>query len=181
MRNKLVVLSCALCTGLFFSLTSCSEKGKTVTTEPAINLADLDTAVSPAQNFNEYANGGWKKTHPIPAEKSRYGSFDQLGDKTEEQVRTVVLDAANKTNEPGTIAYKIGTMYNLGMDTAKIAQQGLTPLKPYFDDIAAIKTPEDVQKTLATFEMYGFTILMTMTMRKNFVQNMLITLPKCLV
>lgn len=157
MKNKLVVLSCALCAGLLFSMTSCNEKSKTETAEPAINLADLDTTVSPTQNFNEYANGGWKKSHPIPAEKSRYGSFDQLGDKTEEQVKTVVQEAANKTNEPGTVAYKIGTMYNLGMDTAKIEEQGLKPLKPYFDDIAAIKTPADVQKTLATFETYGFT------------------------
>jgi len=86
----------------------------------SIDLADLDTTVSPAADFDSYANGGWKKRFPIPDEKSRFGSFDLLADSGELQVQTLITEIASQKQDPGTIGQKIADFYNTGMDTAKI-------------------------------------------------------------
>ncbi|MBC8006344.1 MAG: M13 family peptidase, partial [Verrucomicrobia bacterium] len=67
----------------------------------SLDLADLDTLVSPAADFDQYANGGWKKRFPIPDEKSRFGSFDLLADTGEVQVRTLISEIAGKNQEAG--------------------------------------------------------------------------------
>lgn len=121
----------------------------------SIDLADLDTTVSPAADFDTYANGGWKKRFPIPDEKSRFGAFDLLADTGEVQVQTLITEIATKNQEQGTIAHKIGDFYNTGMDTAKIESQGLAPIQPLFDQINAIQTKEDVMKVVADFHTRG--------------------------
>ena len=121
----------------------------------SIDLADLDTLVSPAADFDNYANGGWKKRFPIPDEKSRFGSFDLLADTGEVQVRTLISEIASKKQEPGTIGQKIAYFYNTGMDTSKIEAEGLAPVQPLFDQVSAIQTKEDVMKVVADFHAKG--------------------------
>jgi putative endopeptidase len=121
----------------------------------SLDVADLDTLVSPAADFDAYANGGWKKRFPIPAEKSRFGTFDLLADTGEVQVKTLINEIATKKQESGTIGQKIADFYNTGMDTAKIEADGLKPLQPLFDQINAIQTKEDVMKTVADFHTKG--------------------------
>lgn len=121
----------------------------------SLDLADLDTLVSPAADFDQYANGGWKKRFPIPDEKSRFGSFDLLADTGEVQVRTLISEIASKKQEPGSIGQKIADFYNTGMDTAKIEANGLAPVQPLFDQINAIQTKEDVMKVVADFHTKG--------------------------
>jgi len=100
-------------------------------------------------DFDNYANGGWKRRFPIPDEKSRFGSFDLLADTGEVQVQTLITEIATKKQEAGTIGQKIADFYNTGMDTAKIETEGLTPVQPLFDQINAIQTKEDVMKVVA--------------------------------
>ena len=121
----------------------------------AIDLANLDTTVSPAADFDNYSNGGWKKRFPIPDEKSRFGSFDLLADTGEVQVKTLITEIASKKQETGTIAQKIADFYNTGMDTAKIEANGLAPVQPLFDQISAIQTKEDVMKVVSDFHSKG--------------------------
>ena len=121
----------------------------------SLDLADLDTLVNPAADFDNYANGGWKKRFPIPDEKSRFGSFDLLADTGEVQVQTLVTEIATKQQDPGTIGQKIADFYNTGMDTAKIQAEGLAPVQPLFDQISAIQSKEDVMKVVADFHSKG--------------------------
>lgn len=121
----------------------------------SLDLADLDTSVSPAADFDNYANGGWKKRFPIPDEKSRFGSFDLLRDTSEIQVQTLITEIATKKQEPGTIGQKIGDFYNTGMDTTKIETDGLAPVQPLFDEINAIQTKENMMKVVADFHSRG--------------------------
>ena len=74
-----------------------------VPTNKSIDLADMDTTVNPAADFDAYANGGWKKRFPIPDEKSRFGAFDLLADTGEVQVQTLITEIATKNQEPGTM------------------------------------------------------------------------------
>ena len=88
---------------LLGSLSCRQESPKTKT----IDLADLDKSYSPAADFDNFANGGWKKRFPIPNEKSRFGSFDLLADTGEVQVQKLVTEIASNKQQPGSIALKI--------------------------------------------------------------------------
>lgn len=144
--NRLILIS------LLAGSMACTQEAPK---NKSLDLADLDTLVSPAADFDQYANGGWKKRFPIPDEKSRFGTFDLLADTGEVQVRTLINEIATKPQEPGTIGRKIADFYNTGMDTAKIEANGLTPLQPLFDQINAIQNKEDVMKVVADFHTKG--------------------------
>lgn len=120
-----------------------------------IDLADMDTSVSPVADFDNYANGGWKKRFPIPAEKSRFGSFDLLADTGEVQVKNLITEIASKKHAAGTVAQKIADFYNTGMDTVKIEAEGIKPIQPLLDEVGAIKNAADVMKVVAEFHTKG--------------------------
>lgn len=120
----------------------------------AINLADMDTTVNPGADFDNYANGGWKKRFPIPDEKSRFGTFDLLGDTGEVQVQRLIDEIAAKKQEPGSIGQKIADFYNTGMDTAKIEEEGLKPVQPMFDEISSIQNTSELMKVVADLQAH---------------------------
>ncbi|MDR2907528.1 MAG: M13 family metallopeptidase, partial [Bacteroidales bacterium] len=97
-------------------LASCSNK----TNMDGLDLTNLDPAVSPADDFYQYATGGWQVKNPMPDEYSRYGSFDKLAEDNQKTVRSLIEDLSKQTNEKGSNADKIGTLYALGMDTARL-------------------------------------------------------------
>lgn len=129
--------------------TSCQTHK--VQTNDAIKKADMDLSVNPAEDFDNYANGGWKKNHPIPEDKARFGSFDELADLGQKQVRDLVKELAAKKHEQGTVAQKIADFYNSGMDTANIEKNGLKTLQPFFNKIAAVKNKQQLQALIADF------------------------------
>ncbi len=131
---------------------ACNQEGPKL---KAIDLADLDTTVNPATDFDNYSNGGWKKRFPIPDEKSRFGSFDLLADTGEVQVQKLITEIASKKQEAGTIGAKIADFYNTGMDTAKIESEGLAPVKPLFDEIDGIQNKEDLMVEVAKLHTGG--------------------------
>jgi putative endopeptidase len=137
---------------LFASTTGFSgteEKAK------AIDRADMDLSINPAADFDNYANGGWKVNNPLPADKSRFGTFDKLRDVAEKQLQTLFTKVTSEDHEFGTVGQKIADMYNMGMDSATIEKQGAAPLKPYLDEIATIKTIDDFQAMLARYQAEG--------------------------
>jgi putative endopeptidase len=144
--NRLVVMT------LLMGSMACKQE---IPKSKSIDLADLDTTVSPAADFDNYANGGWKKRFPIPDEKSRFGSFDLLADSGELQVQTLITEIASQKQDPGTIGQKIADFYNTGMDTAKIERDGLAPVQPILDQIDAIQTKEEVMKVVADLHTKG--------------------------
>jgi putative endopeptidase len=120
----------------------------------AIDKDNMDLTVSPGDDFNQYANGGWMKNNPIPEDKSRYGTFDELMDKNEKQLRELVEDIARTEHEDGTVAQKIATYYNSGMDTVTIEKEGIDVLEDEFGRIDKINTTQDVQKQLSYFHSH---------------------------
>jgi len=115
----------------------------------------IDSSFNPADDFFHFANNGWMKKYPLPDDESRYGSFDQLAKETSEKVQTLVEELASAIHAQGSIEQKIGDFYAMGMDTATINSQGLNPLKPEFEKIAAIQSMEDVQSQIAYFHLHG--------------------------
>ena len=100
-----------------------------------IDLKGMDTSIAPGDDFNAYANGGWIKATPIPADKSSYGSGAILVDETRKRLQALLQDSATAQTPDGR---KIADYYSTFMDEATIESKGIAPLKPELAEIAAI-------------------------------------------
>jgi predicted metalloendopeptidase len=111
---------------------------KAPTPVAGIDLAGMDKSVAPGDDFNAYANGGWIKATPIPADKSSYGIFTMLADETRKRLLALIQESAKAGSAEGEKTRKIGDFYSSFMDEAAIESKGIGPLKPQLDAIAAI-------------------------------------------
>ena len=102
-----------------------------------ITLANMDTTAIPGNDFYQYAGGGWMAANPLKPEYSRYGTFDALGEKSQEQMKDLINEIAKKTNQQGSIAQKISDLYSLAMDSARLNKEGAAPLLPYLEKVKA--------------------------------------------
>ena len=114
----------------------------------SIDLANLDRTISPAVDFDQFANGGWKAANPIPAAYSRWGAFDELAERNRQAVRTILERAAAAKN-PDAIERKVGDFYASAMDEAAIEAAGLKPVEPELARIDAIASVADAQAAIA--------------------------------
>ena len=120
-----------------------------------IHADNLDTSVNPVDDFYQFACGGWMQNHPLDAEHSRYGAFDVLAEENQKQLRTIIDSVSAATNEAGSIADKIATLYNMGMDSVTLQQQGAEPIKPYMNEIAALRSRDDLRKAMYRLQRMG--------------------------
>lgn len=133
-------------------MAGCKEKTKTTGKEAAYHAIDagmLDSTIKPGDDFYKYVNAKWIASNPIPADKSRFGTFDMLDDNSLNTLRTVMEDASKANAAKGTNTQKVGDFWSSAMDTVSINKAGIEPLKPYLDQINAIANTDDVIKTLA--------------------------------
>ncbi len=120
------------------------------------DLANLDRAVSPCDDFYQFANGGWMKKNPIPAAYPRWGAFTILQEHNQDVLRTILDEAAkDKSAKPGSNWQKIGDFYSSCMDDTQIEAAGLKPLDPEFDRIAQIKDAATLQAEVARLQNEG--------------------------
>lgn len=134
----------AVATLAFAMLTSCAGQKEAKSTS-GINLANMDTTVSAGTDFFRYACGGWNDAHPLTAEYSRYGTFDELFENSQTQLRELIEGlAAQKNNQAGSAAQKIGDLYNMAMDSVTLNKQGAEPVKAMLDKIAGLKDKSEI-------------------------------------
>ena len=134
----------AVATLAFAMLTSCAGQKEAKSTS-GIDLANMDTTVAAGTDFFRYACGGWNDAHPLTAEYSRYGTFDQLFENSQKQLRELIEGlAAQKNNPAGSAAQKIGDLYNMAMDSVTLNKQGAEPVKAMLGKIAALKDKGEI-------------------------------------
>lgn len=109
-----------------------------------IDVQFMNKDVKPQEDFFLYVNGQWLEQTQIPADKSRWGSFDELRDSADKQVLAIIQTLATKAADAGSDEQKIGDFYRSYMDIATLDQLGLTPLNAGFERIAAVKTHADL-------------------------------------
>jgi putative endopeptidase len=97
-------------------------------------------------DFNAYVNASWIAANPIPPDRTRWGAFDALAEKSLNDQHTIVEKAAENAGgaELGSIEQKIGFLYTAGMDEAAINAAGFDPIKPKLAEIDALQGPDDV-------------------------------------
>lgn len=100
-----------------------------------VDRANLDEKVRPGDDFYQYACGGWMAANPLPAEFSRFGTFDQLGELNRKQVYDLVMGLDPKKAAKGSNEQKIGDLFAMGMDSVTLNSQGASPV---LSDIALI-------------------------------------------
>jgi putative endopeptidase len=113
------------------------------------DVAGMNKAVLPGNDFYDYANGTWAKDTTIPSDEAGYGAFNVLADLSRERTRDILESAKDDPNS------KIGTAYSTYLDTAAINAKGLTPIKPWLDTINALDSKAGYPALLAEADRNG--------------------------
>ena len=108
----------------------------------------MNPQISAGENFYEYAGGGWMKSHPLTAEYARYGVFHELDEKNREQIKELFAQLSSLKHAPGSVGQKVTDLYNLAMDSVRLNNEGVNPLKQDLLEVNQIKKA-DLTKALA--------------------------------
>ncbi|MBL8548773.1 MAG: M13 family metallopeptidase [Hyphomonadaceae bacterium] len=134
-------------------LAGCATKAPTqappAPTPPAIgtfgiDLSARDLTVQPGADFFKYCNGTWLASNEIPADRTRWGAFDMLAAKAEQDVKAIVEEVAASGGAAGTNAQKIADYYNAFLNQDEITAKGLAAASQELQQIEAIRTHADV-------------------------------------
>ena len=145
MKTKLLLVASLFIAG--------SATAQTLST--GIDPANLDTSVPPGDDFFQYAAGGWMKTHPLDSEHPENGAFVDLSEQNTLRIQELILQYAGTPQEKGSLGQKIGSLYNLRMDSVRLNREGWTPIKPVLERIAAIKDRKEYQLVTAQIDRRG--------------------------
>jgi predicted metalloendopeptidase len=138
---------------LIFSVSFC---GYAQNETRGINLNFMDKSVKPSDNFFRYVNGTWLDQTDIPADRTRWGSFDELREKTDKDMMLILKEALNNPSYTAeTDQGKALNLYRTIMDTVTRNKQGIKSLKPYLEKINAVKNVADLKKLLTEMETQG--------------------------
>ena len=110
----------------------------------------MDTSVKPGDDFDEYVNGKWNETAQLPADRTRWGSFIELSELSQQRMHAIMDDLLSTDAAPGSDAARVGAAYRAFMDTDAINAAGLAPVQPYLAKIFAAQTPQDLAALFGT-------------------------------
>ncbi|HEV8507530.1 MAG TPA: M13 family metallopeptidase [Chitinophagaceae bacterium] len=148
-----------LLTAVLVAVSSCDTKVKNSSTKKDFLAENLDTTVSPAADFFQYANGGWIKKNPIPNDQATWGIGNLVNEENLNRLKGINEKAATANAAKGTADQKIGDFWKTAMDSTKIEQLGLKPLQPWFDKINAITDVKSLITTVAELKKTGSSTL----------------------
>jgi len=132
-----------------------ATKDSVVTEVKSLEFEYMDTTVAPQDDFYQFACGTWLKENPIPEEESRWGSFNEIDEKNNSTLNTILETSEQNPGEKGSASQLIGDFYATYMDTIKRNELGAAPLMPFMDEIDLIASKEDLTKELAQLHNVG--------------------------
>lgn len=130
--------------------------GVNAQSKSGLDLSNLDKSANPADNFYQFATGGWQASHPLPAAYSRYGSFDMLQENVNKQVNTILTDLAKKKYKDGTTERKLSDFYKLAMDIKRRNQEGVAPVRPLLDEIESATSLDALRNLQLKYAKFGY-------------------------
>lgn len=153
MKRKALLLSLV---SLVFAATGVMAQ----TLSSGIDLNNLDRSVRPGDDFYHFAAGGWLKSHPLDAEHSDNGAFTDLYELNQKRIQDIILQYAGSPQKQGSLEQKIGSLYNLMMDSTRLNREGWTPIKPTLKKIADIRNKKEYQLVTAALDRNGENTMM---------------------
>ncbi|MEZ5293211.1 MAG: M13 family metallopeptidase [Vicinamibacterales bacterium] len=109
-----------------------------------VDLSAFDRSVRPQDDFNRFVNGTWMKYTAIPADKSSWGSFVELSDRSDAALKDIIESVSKGAPKPGSTEQQVADFYLSFMDTNRIEALGTEPLGPELKSIAATTVPADL-------------------------------------
>ena len=127
-----------------------------VAKEPGINVKFMDKTIKPNDDFFRFVNGTWLNNTDIPADRTRWGSFDELRQRTDNDALAILKEAAvNPVYKSNTDQGKAVNLYKSILDTIGRNKLGINPIKPFLKKINAVKNTKDLEALLIEMEPYG--------------------------
>ena len=145
---------------LIFALSLTATMSASAQGTAGIDRANMNLSVKPGNDFYEYAIGGWRKAHPLDAEHARNGSFTDLDEMNQKRILELIQEYSSKPQAQGTLGQKIGSLYNLAMDSVRRNREGATPLQPVLKKIADIQNRRDYQLVTSQLDARGISCMM---------------------
>ena len=136
------------------SLWAVHATAQTVQPIKYIDKANMDLSIKPGDNFYQYANGSWLKNNPVPASKTRWGSFDQLRENSTLRLQMLLQDAV-KNRDVDRRNQIIGDFYLSGMDSLEIEAKGYQPIQPLLNEVSALTDLKSLIGEIATIRTIG--------------------------
>ena len=147
---------------LFSTLLFCSLAIMTANDSLAQNaqlhgypVDNMNTSVKPGTDFLEYASGTWIKNHPLRPDQERNGTFTDLGEENQKQIQQLILQFSETEQKAGTLGQKIGTLYNLMMDSTRRDAEGYKPVMAKLEKIRGVKNVAEYQRATAEIDRNG--------------------------
>lgn len=138
------------------------------TNENGLDKRNFDTNVDPCDDFYLYANGQWLKNNPVPDEYTRWGAMNELSERNQALLKRILEDAAQGNPAKGSIEQMIGDFYKVAMDVEAIEKAGFKPVKPYLEEVDALKSREDVAKYIAASHAKGISQVFSFAVYPDF-------------
>ncbi len=113
--------------------------GSPETETSALDITNLNTSVSPAEDFYEFATGGWQKKHPLKPEYSRYGVMDMISENNQKRLNELFKSMGQTSPMPGSVEQKISDLYKMGLDSTRLNAEGAEPVRPLLDMVMSVK------------------------------------------
>ena len=120
-----------------------------------IEMSNFDTTVRPQDDIYQYVNGTWLANTEIPADKSNYGSFTELREKSDERLRAIIEAASTEEDEKSEEMRKVGAFYKSYVNTELIEELGITPLAGELSKIESVSGYDDLLDLFVHNQMNG--------------------------
>ncbi|PKG86399.1 peptidase M13 [Colwellia sp. 75C3] len=159
------IITSAICSSLLL-MTGCTTQADTSNNVPfttqktalasGIEKANIDNTIRPQDNFYRYVNGNWLKNHTIPGDKTAIGSFYDLRDKADDDVKAIIEELAVAKNlTKGSDEQKVADIFRSYMDTEKRNSLGVKPIQPIFDAINNLNNKSELASFFGEYQAVG--------------------------
>ena len=140
--------------------------------EHGFEPAAFDKTTTPCADLWRFVNANSIKAHPIPPDRTSWGTFTMLDERTLAAQHDIVENVAKAANTAGSIEQKIGDLWATGMDDAAVEKAGFDPIREDLKRIDGLKTPDEIANFVSDYAARGVPFLFGFAAQPDFHDSM---------